>query len=477
MRLAPVALIGAATLFILFFTSRVNAPSSRPVPAAAVVQATGSSQRVLSSAPMLEAAASFQAPPPPPPLSASAAWLQKPPTPIAVLRKAALTYFPQMGEPGTSEAIPERFDGTTNPCWSERHCLPGFLILGVYQSGVRDLYNRLQKHPGVAQRPANSPSFYSQVRPNWPEYVHGLDGAATQALSGKLLGEASAVTFHFVWVHQEKFNQPYVESMGKFWRACNARPQAQKDALPHRLCMAARMADAREADAALARSAGVPFVPDRGDTAEERAFSVPQLVRAVYGAFSPALLVLLRKPWRRMHSSFFNYPHYSRHYGATAAGESQWAREAVLAFRRCESNFTTDACALSFESLTRENEEVFYHCDQLIKGMYQVFLKRWRKEHRRLLLLRAEEYYTTPKTVFVRALRFLRLQTPKDWRTLLDPPIQRAGPRPDGGLPPMPASMEATLREFYAPGLAQLVAMLKDEPDAAEWRVWAEGAE
>ena len=42
-----------------------------------------------------------------------------------------------------------------------------------------------------------------------------------QARSGRLLGEASAVTFHFVWVHQEKFNQPYVEAMGKFWRACN----------------------------------------------------------------------------------------------------------------------------------------------------------------------------------------------------------------------------------------------------------------
>ena len=47
-----------------------------------------------------------------------------------------------------------------------------------------------------------------------------------QARSGRLLGEASAVTFHFVWVHQEKFNQPYVEAMGKFWRACNARTEA-----------------------------------------------------------------------------------------------------------------------------------------------------------------------------------------------------------------------------------------------------------
>ena len=57
----------------------------------------------------------------------------------------------------------------------------------------------------------------------------------------KLIGEAAAVTFHFVWVHQEKFNQPYVEAMAGYWRACNARSAAETAALPHRECMAARM--------------------------------------------------------------------------------------------------------------------------------------------------------------------------------------------------------------------------------------------
>ena len=44
-------------------------------------------------------------------------------------------------------------------------------------------------------------------------------------------------------VHQEKFNQPYVEAMGGYWRACNARSAAEKAAVPHRECMAARMQD------------------------------------------------------------------------------------------------------------------------------------------------------------------------------------------------------------------------------------------
>ena len=123
--------------------------------------------------------------------------------------------------------------------------------------------------------------------------------------------------------------------------------------------------------------------------------------------------------------------------------------------------------------MTRENEEVFYHCDQLIKGMYHVFLKRWRKEHKRLLLLRAEEYYATPKTVLIRVLRFLRLETPADWQPMLQLPVRLARPRPVGGLPPIPAAVESILRDFYAPGLSQLAHMLQAEPDAADWRVWA----
>ena len=50
----------------------------------------------------------------------------------------------------------------------------------------------------------------------------------------------------------------------------------------------------------------------------------------------------------------------------------------LVRFEACARNFSTAACALSFESLLRENEEVFYHCDQLIKGMYSVFYPRWR---------------------------------------------------------------------------------------------------
>ena len=152
-----------------------------------------------------------------------------------------------------------------------------------------------------------------------------------------------------MWVHQERFNQKYVKSMGRFWQACNARSAAEKAAVAHRDCMAARMPEARAAEAEEAAAAGVRLQP-------------PTLMRAVYGSsYEPRLIVLLRKPWTRMHAAFHNYVHYRNKYGDNAAGELAWVRESVGAFRRCEGAHSTDDCALRFESLDRLNEETFYH--------------------------------------------------------------------------------------------------------------------
>ena len=80
--------------------------------------------------------------------------------PLSVLRKAAATYFPDMFAEA-KYALPDQFEQTwANPCWTWEsdvgqggaHGLPAFLILGVHQSGVRDLYNRLARRPGVAHR-------------------------------------------------------------------------------------------------------------------------------------------------------------------------------------------------------------------------------------------------------------------------------------------------------------------------------------
>ena len=195
--------------------------------------------------------------------------------------------------------------------------------------------------------------------------------------------------------------------MGQFWKECMGRTDQEKKELPHRECMSRRMPDARAADLANAKKAGL-----------DEPMLVPQLVRAVYGddpSRQPALIVMLRLPWARMHAAYWNYRQYASRYGASAAGERSWANESVHAFRRCERQFSTDDCALRFESLDRLNEETFYHCDQLIKGMYSEFLPEWQWAFgQRLLVFRAERYFARPARVLHRVWRALGLRAPTD---------------------------------------------------------------
>jgi hypothetical protein len=44
---------------------------------------------------------------------------------------------------------------------------------------------------------------------------------------------------------------------------------------------------------------------------------------------------------------------------------------------------TPAECALLFESLGKKQEDVFFHCDQLIRGMYSVFVEHWLASFRR----------------------------------------------------------------------------------------------
>ena len=210
-----------------------------------------------------------------------------------------------------------------------------------------------------------SPSFYSEVR-KWSEYLRQLAPATQRAAAGELIGEASAVTFHFVWVHQERFNQKYVKSMGRFWQACNARSAAEKAAVAHRDCMSAKMPQARAAEAEEAAAAGVRLQP-------------PTLMRAVYGSSctSRGCSCCSASRGRECTPPSTTTSTIGNKYGDNAAGELAWVRESVGAFRRCEAAHSTDDCALRFESLDRLNEETFYHCDQLIKGMYHVFMPKW----------------------------------------------------------------------------------------------------
>ena len=55
-------------------------------------------------------------------------------------------------------------------------------------------------------------------------------------------------------------------------------------------------------------------------------------------------------------------------------------------------------CALRFEAHGPEQAGVYYHCDQIIKGMYSEYMPEWQAYIRpqRLLVLRTEDYFARP---------------------------------------------------------------------------------
>jgi hypothetical protein len=122
-------------------------------------------------------------------------------------------------------------------------------------------------------------------------------------------------------------------------------------------------------------------------------------VRALHGTRSARLVVLLRNPAERLWACWRFYPHYALRYGDGVDGFQAWFEDQSTAFRKCAAEFTARDCALYFESLGPDYEDVFYHADQLIKGMYSVFMDDWMEAFPReaILVLRAEDYYADNK--------------------------------------------------------------------------------
>ena len=129
-------------------------------------------------------------------------------------------------------------------------------------------------------------------------------------------------------------------------------------------------------------------------------------------------------------------------------------------------------CALRFEGYGAAEAAVYYHCDQLIKGMYAVFLPEWQAAipSHRLLVLRTEAYLAHPLRALRKVSRLLGLPPPPpdELRAAgrvrstdeLEGTVKRHGTPPPRALEPV--------RRFYAPFNRALATQLGTE--AFEWR-------
>jgi len=349
------------------------------------------------------------------------------------LRRAAAAVLPEVFSvlpPGPGP----RFDtARTNPCFKPQPsemqpvracvqrgscCIPYFYILGQFHAGAFDLYERILHHPAVTTPPGASLRFNSEAHA-WERMLwRGCDyghcphrrgaGAEPIPLPDALVRDTSAVFGEvigsglcFTWGGTHSLlHSTYTTNMTACWKA-GFRGARQK------VCYGKAMSAQREWESRIGAGTSGKL-------------TVPWLMRAVHGTNAVRMIAVLREPTRRLHSAFYFWPQYRRHFGASADGFLKYVRETLPVLRDCFEVHGARECARSFEGIDQKYENVYYHADQFLKGAYGLYMGEWLQAfgRRRLLILRAEDYWDategTLETVFgflgVRPLAAARVQ-------------------------------------------------------------------
>ena len=138
----------------------------------------------------------------------------------------------------------------------------------------------------------------------------------------------------------------------------------------------------------------------------------PFVMKALYGPSRVKVISALRNPVDRLETSFWAHRHYPGKYGASPDGFHKYVVEQTSAFNKCVSKEgDLRRCAYLFELLGQEYSDVFFHCDQLIRGLYEPFIRDWHNAFGRgsLLVIRTEELLDEPLAARTKLLKFLNL--------------------------------------------------------------------
>ena len=312
--------------------------------------------------------------------------------------------------------VPE-FD---TPCFQDRdgmlRCLPAFFLAGAMQCGTGTLWKRLTRHaliPWHHDALSHWWTLHPKSRAGTLDRYLGLFSnektlAALRHEPHSLLGEASQATFTFMMAEQLRLHYLYLDAFSRCHGQCRGRnPPAEYAAACQQ-----KTYDVAHCYAA-ANNATTP-----------EGFNIPSLIATVLKARPPRVIALLRDPSSRLWSAFWEYGQYPARYGQSHAGFGYYFGNQSASYLQCVA---TDGrgrrkCAVRFEAYGAAEAGVYYHCDQLVKGMYAAFLPEWQaalpREH--LLIMRTEDQIRHPMRVLKRAVAHLQL------RPLTDDELQKA---------------------------------------------------
>lgn len=289
----------------------------------------------------------------------------------AVARRWEPSLFKEL-DTASAYGLPDPFEEGLTPCLRARgalHCVPGAFVIGNWQSGMKRLAALLSMHPDLIS--VSRSCFFTPWKDDMAgkRWLRNLNGnrpskkdwrPGSQLLAG--LDCQSSLAF-------------YPDAAGRFhkwWEAdywpCKARCTQDKQCEKRYYQQEQWSTCKPSALAAHDRAVNVPHSSVN--------VTPPYVMRQFYGE-RVRLLVLLRCPVDRLIHAFYGHAHYGKHYGRDAAALHGYVEEQVKGWQTCVQRFSARRCAIHFEQLGKEQADVFFHCDQLIRGLYAIFLNDW----------------------------------------------------------------------------------------------------
>eukprot|EP00854_Cymbomonas_tetramitiformis_P001989 gene1989-2675_t len=222
---------------------------------------------------------------------------------------------------------------------------------------------------------------------NFSKYVHGFPNGAKAVKASPettILGDVSASYASFIMAEHLRLHHTFLSESA----TCRDQCRAGK-------------APAESSDKCPPKTTGPKYKFDHCFPEGQAAmapidFNVPALISTVYQPAKPPFVVmLLRNPTERLWAAFWTYGQFPGQYGKSNAGFLAYFEEQSAAWDKCVALHDVHTCGLRFETLAPEFEDVFYHGDQLLKGMYSIFVEDWVKwiGRDRVLVMRSEDYY------------------------------------------------------------------------------------
>ncbi|KXZ51708.1 hypothetical protein GPECTOR_11g157 [Gonium pectorale] len=181
------------------------------------------------------------------------------------------------------------------------------------------------------------------------------------------------------------------------------------------------------------------------------------------------MILVARDPVARLKSAFYGYFHYFSKYGKNNTGFTAYVKEQVGAFQTCAAQFGASHCAFLFEALSAREEAIYFHADQLMRGMYGLFLEVWFRfiPPANWMIVHSDDFFSNPKETLSKVVDFLGLSKVNE--TVLET-MAKAGNVNSYAkdYPPIEPEAKRLLQELYRP-YNTLLAQLTGDPRYEQW--------